>query len=241
MKEFDDPEGTWPKGKALKRLKQKTRQLINKLERMSVTAGNDLRLLDVGCSNGAFVYAAGLLGVNAAGVEPSPGPARHAIKNGLTVYQGFLEDMHFARGSFDVITLFEVIEHLKTPLALMKACRRILKPGGCMVIRTGNTDSWTVRCMKGRWGYFHINIHGGHVSFFNPLSMKLLAERSEFTVAELKTHSVGLYEKGDIPFVAYRAAKLLGELLNTPSKWFGKGHEMIVFLKKNDMVNRLKD
>jgi hypothetical protein len=86
--------------------------------------------------------------------------------------------------------------------------------------------------MKNRWEYFSISEHGGHISFFNPVSMSKLAQRSGFSIASLKTQRVSFYQKGEIPYLIYRPAKLLAEILNTPSAWFGKGHELQVYLRK---------
>ena len=130
--------------------------------------------------------------------------------------------------SFDVITLFEVLEHLKDPLSLFKECHRILCSDGLLVIRTGNTDSWTFQYMKDRWKYFSIREHGGHISFFNPVSIRKLAERSGFTLTYIKTHRVCFYERGDIPFIYYRLIKIVSDLLNAPAALCGKGHEMRV-------------
>ncbi len=232
MKEFDDPKGTLPSGRAAVRLLRHTKKLMKKIERLSGKKRNDISLLDVGCSSGAFISTAGDLGVNAEGVEPSQAPVRTAIKLGLKVYQGFLQDIRLPRESFDVVTLFEVIEHLKDPLNLLKECHRILRKNGLLVIRTGNADSWTVRFMKARWDYFSIAEHGGHISFFNPLSIQKIAKRSGFVVEDIKTRRVSFYQKGEIPLVCYRAAKLFSELLNRPAVWSGKGHELLAFLRK---------
>ena len=232
MDEFDDPKGTWPTGKAADRLLRHTKQIVKRIERILSKKRNGMRLLDVGCSNGAFNSAAQTLGIKAEGVEPAAAPAQAAVESGLKVHQGFLQDIHLADASFDVVTLFEVLEHIKDPLSLMKECHRVLSQGGLLVIRTGNTDSWSARFMKNRWEYFSITEHGGHISFFNPVSMGKLAQRSGFAIASLKTHRVSFYQKGEIPTLIYRPAKLLAEVLNTPSTWFGKGHELQVYLRK---------
>lgn len=232
MDEFENPKGTWPTGKATDRLLRHTKQILSRVERVLAKKRSEIRLLDVGCSNGAFISAAQSLGIRTAGVEPSAAPAQAAIASGLEVHQGFLQDIHLPEASFDVVTLFEVIEHLKDPLSLFKECHRVLDKGGLLVIRTGNTDSWTAHYRKNRWEYFSISEHGGHISFFNPVSMGKLAERSGFSVERLKTHRVSFYQKGEIPFLIYRPMKFLAELLNTPSTWFGKGHELQVFLRK---------
>jgi len=232
MNEFDDPKGTWPSGKAADRLLRHTKQIVNKVERFLGKNRNGMHLLDVGCSNGAFISAVQSLGVRAEGVEPATAPAQTAMKLGLKVHQGFLQEINLPAASFDVVTLFEVVEHLKDPLSLFKECRRILRQGGLLVIRTGNTDSWSAQFMKDRWEYFSISEHGGHISFFNPVSMGKLAKRSGFLVESLKTHRVSFYQKGEIPSSIYRPMKFLAEVLNTPSTWFGKGHELLVFLGK---------
>jgi 2-polyprenyl-3-methyl-5-hydroxy-6-metoxy-1,4-benzoquinol methylase len=232
MKEFDDPKGTQPTGKAAYRLSRHTKRILDEIERFSGKKKSALHLLDVGCSSGPFILAARNLGVEAEGVEPSSGPARTAIQAGLKVYQGYLNDIHLPEESFDVITLFEVLEHLRDPLSLFKECHRILCSSGLLVIRTGNTDSWTAKYMKGRWKYFSIREHGGHISFFNPISMRKLADRSGFMVADIKTHRVCFYEKDEIPFIHYRLIKIVSDLLNTPAALCGKGHEMRVYLRK---------
>ena len=232
MKEFDDPKGTLPSGTAAVRLLRHTKKLLKKIERLLGKNRKEIHLLDVGCSSGAFISTVGDLGVDAAGVEPSRGPVKTAIESGLKVYQGYLNDIQFPGESFDVVTLFEVIEHLKEPLGLIKECRRILRRGGLLVIRTGNADSWTVRFMKSRWDYFSISEHGGHISFFTPQSIKKIAERSGFLVEDIKTRRVSFYKKVGVPAVCYRSAKLVAELLNRPAVWSGKGHELLAFLKK---------
>jgi SAM-dependent methyltransferase len=230
MDEFDDPKGTWPSGKAADRLLRHTKQIVRSVQGFLGKKRGEIRLLDVGCSNGAFISAAQSLGIRAAGVEPSAAPAQAAIESGLQVYQGFLQDIHLPEASFDVVTLFEVIEHLKDPLSLFKECHRVLHKGGLLVIRTGNTDSWTAHHRKDRWEYFSTSEHGGHISFFNPVSIGKLAQRSGFSVERLKTHRVSFYQKGEIPFLLYRPMKFFAELLNTPSTWFNKGHELQAFL-----------
>jgi 2-polyprenyl-3-methyl-5-hydroxy-6-metoxy-1,4-benzoquinol methylase len=200
MDEFEDRKGTWPSGKAADRLLRHTKQIVKRIERILGKRRNGMRLLDVGCSNGAFIYAAQSLGIDAEGVEPAAAPAQAAMESGLTVHQGFLQDIHLAEASFDVVTLFEVLEHLKDPLSLMKECHRVLSQGGVLVIRTGNTDSWSARFTKNRWEYFSISKHGGHISFFNPASMGKLAQRSGFSIA---TPSILLSKGGDsLPYLS---------------------------------------
>jgi len=188
-----------------------------------------MSLLDVGCSSGSFIAAALGLGVRAEGVEPMPGPVAAAQAAGLKVHQGLLEELALPAHCFDVVSLLEVIEHVPAPLDLLAACRRVLVPGGLVVIRTGNAASWTVTWMGPRWDYFCPAI--GHISFFNPRSMDLLAQRSGFDLRKIHFHSVSLFRQEDVAAPVYRLGKIVAEILNWPSRLLGKSHEMEAFLQ----------
>lgn len=85
------------------------------------------------------------------GSSPHPLP-RKARAQGLNVFTSTLQEARFPPNRFDVITLFEVIEHVVEPLPLLRECHRILRPDGVLLIGIGNTSSWTVRSMGGRAG-----------------------------------------------------------------------------------------
>ena len=232
MQEFDSPEGTWPSPRGIKRLVRRAGRMMAKCEKLLGKRRSAIRLMDVGCSSGALVYAAQSVGVKAEGVEPSLNPVKTAIAYGLKVHQGFLEDLKLAAESYDVITLFEVVEHLKDPLQLFKECHRILSSGGIVIVKTGNTDSLTARMMRNRWEYLDMTLHGGHISFFNPYSLELLAHRCGFKVDRILTRKVNIYEKNMLPFVLYRTSRFFANALRHPVAWLGKGHEMIAYLQK---------
>ncbi|MFC1823758.1 class I SAM-dependent methyltransferase [Thermodesulfobacteriota bacterium] len=232
MREFDDPQRTWPTGHSAARLYKKTKKLVATIEALLDIRRDELHLLDVGCGSGAFISAAKDLGINTEGVEPSTGAVNAARNYGLNVHHGFLEDIHLSRETFDVATLFEVIEHLKDPISLLLECYRILRPGGLLIIRTGNTDSWTAHMIKGRWEYFNLEHHGGHIAFFNPHAIQKLAGLTGFRIIRIKTRGVSFFQKGEVSALLYRSAKIFSEILHSPSTWVGKGHEMLIFLKK---------
>lgn len=234
MKEFEAAEGTFPGPENLGRHIYRSRKTLRRIAKVVNKKQDDIDLLDVGCSSGSFLVVARDMGFRVAGVEPAAAPAQQAMERQLNIHQGFLEELFLAEGSYDVVTLFEVVEHLKDPGRVFKEAHRILRPDGIVVIGTGNTDSWTVSYMGGRWEYFDINRHGGHVSFFNPESMRVLAKRTGFEVASLKTRSVRLYERDDCSVFRYRIAKIWGEMLNGVGRLIKKGHDMLVFLRKVD-------
>ena len=191
----------------------------------------DIRVLDVGCSRGSFLAAGTRLGFQMEGVEPAATIAAAARASGHVVHIGLLDPVGLPPRSFDAITLFEVVEHPKDPLPLLQECRRILRPGGVLVVSTGNTASWTVAAMRERWDYFHIAKDGGHISFFNPRSISLLAARSGYRVERIATTRVKFFEKSDVPRWRYVAAKLLAEMLNVPARISGRGRDMLAYLR----------
>jgi 2-polyprenyl-3-methyl-5-hydroxy-6-metoxy-1,4-benzoquinol methylase len=232
MIEFEEPQGTWPSARGMRRLTRRAGQMMKICEKLLKKMRHNIRLLDVGCSSGSFVYAAESVGVQAEGVEPSANPAHTAVEHGLKVQQGFIEDLHLLDESFDVITLFEVAEHLSAPLPLFKECHRILSPGGVMIVRTGNSESWTARFMGGSWEYFDMTRHGGHISFFNPSSFELIAQRCGFKVVRLQTRKVTLYEKDILPLFLFQVVRLITNMLKPAAAWMGKGHAIQAYLKK---------
>jgi 2-polyprenyl-3-methyl-5-hydroxy-6-metoxy-1,4-benzoquinol methylase len=233
MREFDVPEGTQPaEGSQRRRFQQSERKLTQIVRRLNKSSP-DVRLLDVGCSSGALVAAAQTLGFIAQGVEPAPRAAAAAQAAGLNVREGLLEEAAYPAESFDAVTLFEVVEHVREPLPLLKEAYRVLAPRGLVVIGTGNTASWTARAMGARWEYLDIARHGGHVSFFNPWSMTLLAQRAGFRIETIYTRNVRFANRGETAGSGYVWRKLLGELLGWPARVMSRGHDLLAFLRKD--------
>lgn len=233
MQEFDDSQGTLPKAGSEDGRFRRSKKFLDRITNLLGQRPGEIRLLDVGCSSGAFLNSAVKLGFRAEGVEPAPKAAATAQAAGLKVRQGLLHEAGYTDEQFDAITLFEVIEHLQQPQELLRECRRILRPGGILLIGTGNAGSWSMSAMGARWEYLHIEKHGGHVSFFNPGSIASLAQRTEFSVAAIHTRGVRFCEKSDCAGPVYRIAKLAGELVNLLAASLNKGHDMAVYLKKS--------
>lgn len=232
MAQFDRADFNQPAGRELERRFQVARRRLDRIAGLLGKPPQDVRLVDVGCSRGHFVAAAAKLGFQAEGVEPAPYIAAAAQSAGIRVHQGLLEEQQFPGESFDALTLFEVVEHLREPLLLLRECRRVLKPDGVLVISTGNSASWTVTAMGARWDYFHIAQDGGHISFFNPGAMRRLAANGGFTVERIETARVKFHEKADMPRWRYLPGKTVAELLNLPARLLGKGHDLLAYLRR---------
>lgn len=211
-------------------LRAHTRRL-KKVQKYAAPSPPETRLLDVGCSIGLFLKCAEEQGYVVTGVDPAANAAQTAVESGLDVKAGFLQELDLPESCYDIITLFEVIEHVADPIELLKECHRILKRGGFLFITTGNADGWTANFLKENWDYFDIKL--GHVSFFNPASLYELAKRSGFRIIKLKTKAVRIRQSKRLGSGAeYTIAKVLDELLNLPAKVFNKGQDVFLVLRK---------
>lgn len=99
------------------------------------------RLLDVGCGNGAFLQRARSAGWEVTGIDFDARAVRQARMTGLDVREGGVEVLEGSEGSFDVITMAHVIEHLPNPLTNLRKCHGLLKPGGTIWLETPNIDA----------------------------------------------------------------------------------------------------
>ena len=237
LRRWNTAHGTLPDSRSASRYQEVTQRRLRSALRQSEGPGIPPHLLDVGCSSGALLAVAANLGFSVTGVEPASKAAQTAQGAGFNVFHGLLHEAHFPDMEFDIVTLFELIEHIVDPVALLTECHRILKPGGVIVVNTPNADSWTARFMQERWEGFSLVTMGGHISFFSPESMRALARASGLAVASIETRNVRFYEKGQCHPVGFHMAKLAAQLLALPARLAGRGHDLLVFLRREQSVS----
>jgi 2-polyprenyl-3-methyl-5-hydroxy-6-metoxy-1,4-benzoquinol methylase len=109
------------------------------------------RLLEVGCGRGQYLERLKAAGWNCVGIDFDAEAVAHAAARGLDVRVGDLAAQRFADASFDTVLLSHVIEHLPDPHAVLRECRRILKPGGRVVLLTPNVRSLGHRAAGRHW------------------------------------------------------------------------------------------
>jgi SAM-dependent methyltransferase len=134
------------------------------------------RLLDFGAGSGTFVRAAIDAGWDAVGVEHSTAAARRAKE-----YYGVDLVGEIPGGKFDVITLWDVVEHLKEPIKVLESLRESMVIGGSIIISTGNYESWMRKSQGDRWGLYLLDHH----YYFTPASLEETLKRSGFFGFEL--------------------------------------------------------
>lgn len=134
-------------------------------------------LLDIGCGWGFFLGVAARLGWTTHGLEPLPAHAVHTrATTGSRVVCDVLRDGTFAEESFDVVTSFQVFEHLPDPSAYLERVRRLLRSSGLVLIEVPNFDTWSVRVMGSRARHFSPD----HLNFFSARTLGRLLESHGF-------------------------------------------------------------
>jgi 2-polyprenyl-3-methyl-5-hydroxy-6-metoxy-1,4-benzoquinol methylase len=112
----------------------------------------DLSLLDVGCGSGTLLGLMKHRGFRPLGLDYSHEAARAAeAENGVRVIVGSLEQAQFAAQSFDIVTLFHVMEHVTNPRNVLHEVSRILKNDGVVVLQVPNIDSWQFKAFGANW------------------------------------------------------------------------------------------
>lgn len=109
--------------------------LVEKLKKYLPSSG---KLLDVGCGAGIFLDVMKKNGWDVYGQDTSPFAVEYCRKNGYKVFNSSLDKIDLPDNNFDVITILDVIAHIKNPLSYLKTCRRALKPDGILIIKTPN-------------------------------------------------------------------------------------------------------
>lgn len=105
------------------------------------------RVLDVGCGSGFFLDQAREAGCETSGVELNRAAAEKARVRGHKIFSGLLHDLNpEATGTFDLITLFQVLEHVSEPVLVMKDAATFLNPGGYIVVAVPGAEGANRLC-----------------------------------------------------------------------------------------------
>ena len=168
------------------------------------------RLLEVGCAYGFFLEEAKPY-FDVAGIELAADAAAHARQAGLAVHTGIADEATLARlGSFDVMVMLDVIEHLPDPLGMLALLGRHLAPGGIIVITTGDFGSPVARLLGRHW---RLMTPPQHLWFFTQDAMAGMARAAGLAVE----HADHPWKIVPLSLVTFQLRRMLGRPIHGDS------------------------
>lgn len=152
------------------------RVALSRLDKIRPFLRPAMRILDVGSGGGEFAYLLARLGHAVRGVEPNRGYANHAAAEyGLDIEVGFIGDVALEPASYDLITIWHVLEHTEDPGAVLRQLRAALRPDGVLVVEVPNVEA---TC---QWPAS--SFHEAHLFNFNAATLARLGERQGLAAA----------------------------------------------------------
>ena len=150
------------------------------------SAGNDRKLLDIGCGDGQFAAAAAERGWTAEGVELNPPAAQKARDRGVIVHEGHVEKIDVG-STYDLITSWDVIEHVPDPRKFIERMVSFAAPGATIVVATLNRRSLVARTFRGRWSM----VVEDHYTYWDKASLSLAFDSAGAAVTGSSSYGLG--------------------------------------------------
>lgn len=177
-------------------------------------------LLDIGCGAGFFLNCAKERGWDCYGLEILPEYIKYAQENFALEnirLESLDESLTYDANTFDVVTLWDLVEHLRNPMDCLKRIHHVMKPGGLLIMWTPNVKN--ALFLKEKWtGYKILQ----HFYFFSGDSMNNLLGKAGFQIIYSKTNKArkGLLEpKGFISYDKSEKPKnILGKFLRSAKR-----------------------
>lgn len=147
------------------------------------------KILDVGAGNGFFLEIAKARGWEVHGTELTNQAVNVCSSKGINMNQGHLDEIHFESESFDVVTSFEVIEHINNPKIIVNEIYRILRQGGKCYITTPNFNSLLRYRLKEAYDVIE---YPNHLCYFTKKTLRKLFQEEKFKIEQIKTTGISL-------------------------------------------------
>lgn len=139
-------------------------------------------LFDLGAGWGHFLLAGKQLGYDVYGIEISKYP-HHYAKYDLNLPVDHIDFFKMEERKFDIITMWDVLEHIDEADAFTKKCSEMLNKNGILVIQVPQIDSFIAKRKKGNWNMMGLD----HVNYFSKKTVKVLFERHGLEVVRIKS------------------------------------------------------
>ncbi len=166
------------------------------------------RILDIGSANGSFLFVAKNRGWRVEGVELNKYLIKWAKENyNLDLKQGTIFENSF-KNNFNVVTLWDVLEHVSDPSATLKRCHELLDKNGVLVVNYPDYKSIISKILAKKWP-FYLSVH---LYYFDRQTIAKMLEKNGFKIIKIKPHIQYL----DLGYILFRAKKYLGSILSIP-------------------------
>lgn len=173
------------------------------------------RLLDIGFGGGDFLYFMKECGWAVAGVDYNGKMVELAREElGIDARQGQLEDAGFEAGSFDVVTLWGVLEHVQSPRETIAEINRVTSDGALLVIYTQNAAAPEARLLGEDWFIYEAP---RHLYSFNAENLTRLLESEGFKVAEVVYETPMYYCQMNWQYLKQHRLRMRGDVIHAPS------------------------
>lgn len=147
-------------------------------------------ILDVGCGEGHFLWVAERMNWRCMGIDQAPYAVEICKRLGLNVIQADLLKLDLKKDYYDIIAMFEVIEHLAQPKECLLKTKELLRKGGICILTTPNFNCLTRRLLKEKSSL----ISKQHLTYFTPKTIASLLRKCGFRIIELRTSNITLPE-----------------------------------------------
>ena len=204
------------------RIYSKGLDLINK-------NSDNCKVLDIGCSSGFFLSIAQKLGMDAFGIEPNQLEAAYAQRNGINVLGSSISSLDHNQ-SFDLITLWDVLEHIPNPVDYIQSLIKYLNPNGLIFVQVPSSDSLAAKIMRE-----HCNMFDGveHLTLFSKRSLNIAFSAAGLELAAYGTVISEAYAINNFlaysqdPYITEASNRILDSLLGPEAiEASGLGYKM---------------
>jgi len=190
------------------------------------------RLLDVGGGVGFFLSEAKRDGWSVQGTEIAEYAAHYGREEfDLDILLGELTELNLPEEHFDVVTMWETIEHLQDPLAYLTEINRILRIGGLVALSTVNLDSLSYLILRDRWWVIGPS---EHIFYFTPHTLTRMLQKAGFAIIEMTSQGLDIQNIRNhvSSILVKRLFAVLGRRIQMIAPRFKKGDALLVYASK---------